>query len=97
MITAASEQRIQTAFRLKSSVLSGAKRRATIMGMSLNAYVEKLLENDSMPELPKISRKELFMDMHDYSCTDNWKEPTVEELKADPRLAAILGYKYEDL
>ncbi len=70
-----------------------AKRRAKQENLSFNAYIERLLEQDSRLEWPtlpadfKVSEEILSFQI------DGWKEPSKEELEADPKLAHILGYE----
>lgn len=92
-VTERKEARIQTAFRLKTSVLARSKREAERRGQSLNAYVEELLDRETRVEWPKLPKiVNISQEILDLKCVSDWKEPTKEELEADPRLAAILGY-----
>ena len=75
--------------RLKPELMARAKRQAKVLHISFNAFVEKTLERAVEPEWPvlppdfKVSDEILSFRIKD------WKEPTKEELEADPRLAHI--------
>ena len=88
-----SEARIQTAFRLRPSLIARLKREAEKEHESLNSYVENVLERHVELEWPKIPADFKVSDeILSLACIKGWKEPTQEELDADPRLAHILGY-----
>ena len=75
--------------RLRPELMARAKRQAKAQHISFNAFVEKTLERAVEPEWPvlppdfKVSEEILSFKI------ENWKEPTKEELEADPRLAHI--------
>lgn len=75
--------------RLRPELMARAKRQAKAQHISFNAFVEKTLERAVEPEWPvlppdyKVSEEVLSFQIK------NWKEPTKEELEADPRLAHI--------
>lgn len=85
--------RVSSLIRLQPGLMERAKRRAKQENLSFNAYIERLLEQDSRlewPSLPadfKVSEEILGFQI------DGWKEPSKEELEADPKLAHILGYE----
>ena len=85
--------RVSSLIRLQPGLMERAKRRAKQENLSFNAYIERLLEQDSRLEWPtlpanfKVSEEILGFQI------DGWKEPSKEELEADPRLAHILGYE----
>ena len=85
--------RVSSLIRLQPGLMEKAKRRAKQENLSFNAYIERLLEQDSRldwPTLPadfKVSEEILGFQI------DGWKEPSKEELEADPKLAHILGYE----
>lgn len=85
--------RVSSLIRLQPGLMERAKRRAKQENLSFNAYIERLLEQDSRfewPTLPadfKVSEEILGFQI------DGWKEPSKEELEADPKLAHILGYE----
>lgn len=85
--------RVSSLIRLQPELMEKAKRRAKQENLSFNAYIERLLEQDSRLEWPtlpadfKVSEEILGFQI------DGWKEPSKEELEADPKLAHILGYE----
>lgn len=85
--------RVSSLIRLQPGLMEKAKRRAKQENLSFNAYIERLLEQDSRLEWPtlpadfKVSEEILGFQI------DGWKEPSKEELEADPKLAHILGYE----
>lgn len=85
--------RVSSLIRLQPGLMERAKRRAKQENLSFNAYIERLLEQDTRldwPTLPadfKVSEEILGFQI------DGWKEPSKEELEADPKLAHILGYE----
>jgi hypothetical protein len=85
--------RVSSLIRLQPGLMEKAKRRAKQENLSFNAYIERLLEQDSRLEWPtlpadfKVSEEILSFQI------DGWKEPSKEELEADPKLAHILGYE----
>lgn len=85
--------RVSSLIRLQPGLMERAKRRAKQENLSFNAYIERLLEQDSRLEWPtlpadfKVSEEILSFQI------DGWKEPSKEELEADPKLAHILGYE----
>ena len=88
-----SEARVQTAFRLRPSLIAKLKREAEKEHESLNSYVESILEKHVELEWPQITADFKVSDeVLSLACIKGWQEPTQEELDADPRLAHILGY-----
>ena len=85
--------RVSSLIRLQPGLMERAKRRAKQDNLSFNAYIERLLEQDTRLEWPtlpadfKVSEEILGFQI------DGWKEPSKEELEADPKLAHILGYE----
>lgn len=85
--------RVSSLIRLQPGLMERAKRRAKQENLSFNAYIERLLEQDTRLEWPtlpadfKVSEEILGFQI------DGWKEPSKEELEADPKLAHILGYE----
>ena len=85
--------RVSSLIRLQPRLMERAKRRAKQENLSFNAYIERLLEQDTRLEWPtlpadfKVSEEILGFQI------DSWKEPSKEELEADPKLAHILGYE----
>lgn len=84
---------IQTAFRIPEELLSRVKREAKRRGTSVNAYVLEVLDRETRVEWPKLPKDyKVSQEILDLQCVKEWKEPTEEELREDPRMAAILGY-----
>lgn len=84
---------IQTAFRIPEELLSRVKREAKRRGTSINAYVLEVLDRETRVEWPKLPKDyKVSQEILDLQCVKEWKEPTEEELREDPRMAAILGY-----
>lgn len=78
--------------RLRPELMAQAKRQAKAEHLSFNAFVEKTLEHVVEPEWPVLPPDyKVSQEILDFAIKD-WKEPTKEELDADPRLAHILGY-----
>lgn len=85
--------RVSTIIRLRPETMAWAKQRAKRGNQSFNAYVEQLIERDR-PTLPKLPKDyKISPEVEALSCIKQWREPSPEELKADPRLAKILGYE----
>jgi hypothetical protein len=84
---------VQTAFRFSEDLLERIKREAKKRGISLNAYVADVLDRETRVEWPRLPKDyKVSQEILNLRCVTGWKEPTEEELKEDPRLAAILGY-----
>lgn len=85
--------RVSSLIRIKPGLMERARKRAKQEKLSFNAYVERLLEQDSFLEWPSIPADfSVSKDILDLRIKD-WKEPSKKELKTDPRLASILGYE----
>ena len=85
--------RVSYLIRLKPGLMERARKRAKQEKLSFNAYMERLLEQDTYLEWPAIpSDFRVSQDILDLRIK-GWTEPSREELKADPRLASILGYE----
>ena len=83
--------RVQTAFRLPPDLLARVKYHARRENLSVNSYVERVLAQSvglDYPPLPSEYEipEELILSK---GCL---QEPTMEEIRNDPRLAHILGY-----
>lgn len=84
---------VQTAFRFSEDLLERIKWEAKRRGTSLNAYVADVLDRETRVEWPRLPKDyKVSQEILNLRCVTGWKEPTEEELKEDPRLAAILGY-----
>ncbi len=90
-----SEARVQTAFRLRPSLIAKLKREAEKQHDSLNGYVENILERHVELEWPRIPADFKVSDIV-LSMNGSIPMPSKEELEDDPRMAHILGYAYED-
>ena len=83
--------RVITLIRLKPGLMERARKRARQEKLSFNAYVEQLLEKDCRLEWPVLPPDFKVSDGDCQPGIKSWKEPSTEELEADPRLAQILG------
>ncbi len=90
-----SEARVQTAFRFRPSLIAKLKREAEKQHVSLNSYVESILEKHVELEWPRIPADFKVSDIV-LSMNGSIPMPSKEELEDDPRMAHILGYAYED-
>ena len=89
MITEMETQaRVQTVIRLRPELLNRLKFKAKQENLSLNAYVEKTLEEKTKPVLPKLP-KDFEIDPVIASFSGMLREPTQEELDQDPKLAYL--------
>lgn len=80
----------QTGIRLPEEMIGQIKRKAARKGVSFNAYVESVLEQDIREEIPYIDpNAEISPEI--LALAGRWPAPTQEEIDADPRLQAILG------
>ena len=86
----ATEKRVQTAFRFRPSLIARIKREAGKVNLSVNSYVEKVLEKETELDWPVLPP--------DFKISDELKAiqcciamPSKEEIEADPRLKHILG------
>ena len=81
--------RIQTAFRLPQDLLGRVKREAQRQGLSVNAFVERVLDHETQLEWPKLPKdftaSEDILSLHSFKL----RQPTEEELANDPRLAYL--------
>lgn len=80
--------RSQTAFRLGADLLERLKYKAKRQNMSLNAYVEQVLEEAVKTKIPKLP-KDFKVDPVIASFGGKLKEPAPDELEADPKLAYL--------
>ena len=83
--------RVQTAFRFTPELLSRIRCAARREELSVNSYVERVLSKSVGVEYPSLPTEyeiaeELIISQ---GCL---QEPTLEELKNDPRLSHLLGY-----
>ena len=80
----------QTGIRLPEETIHLLKRKAARKGVSFNAYVESVLNQDVREEIPYIDPN-APIDPEILALSGRWPAPTQEEIDADPRLQAILG------
>ena len=85
--------RISSLIRLKPGLMERAKKRARQEKLSFNAYIERLLEQDTQLEWPVLPPDFTVSEEITRLQIKGWKEPGKEELEAVPRLAHILGYE----
>ena len=80
----------QTGIRLPEDLIRSLKHTASRKGISFNAYVESVLQEDVRYEIPYIDpNKEI--DPEILALSGRWPAPTQEEIDSDPRLRAIFG------
>ena len=83
-------KRVSTLIRLRQDVMMQAKRRARQRNMSLNAFIEQLLERSCRVEWPVLpSDFRVSEEIQDMKCIPAGWRPSKKELEADPRLAHI--------
>ena len=80
----------QTGIRLPEETINLLKRKAARKGVSFNAYVESVLNQDVREEIPYIDPN-APISPEILALSGRWPAPTQEEIDADPRLQAILG------
>ena len=80
--------RVQTAFRLREDLLERLKYKAKRQNMSLNAYVEQVLDEETRTKIPKLP-KDFKIDPVLASFCGFMKAPTQEQLDSDPKLAYL--------
>lgn len=78
----------QTGIRLPESLIRRLKSKANKKGVSFNAYVESVLQNDVKDEIPYMDAN-APIDPEILSMAGTIPAPTSQELEEDPRLAAI--------
>ncbi len=89
-------ERTTTVIRIRPDIMARAKRLAKFNNMSLNAYIENLLDRDTTPVFPKLP-KDFKVSDEILSLNYNISSPTREEIESDPRLYHILGYEIENI
>ena len=94
IINMETQTRVQTVIRLRPEVFARLKFKAKQENLSLNAYVEKTLEEQTKPVLPKLP-KDFEIDPVIASFSGMLREPTREEIESDPKLARIWRKHYE--
>lgn len=83
--------RVQTVIRLKPEVMERVKYRAKSKNMSVNAFMEEVLEQFTMtPPIPKLP-KDYKIDPMVKALSGCIPMPSQEVIDSDPRLAYILG------
>lgn len=84
------QTRKQTGIRLPEGLINRIKKKARSNGVSFNAYVEQVLENDMREDIPHID-KNAPLEPWVLSMAGIVTTPTQKELEEDPRLAKIFG------
>lgn len=88
----------QTAFRFKPGMLGRMKAKARLMGLSLNSYVENLIETDLkngdpygslFKEISMLQASDTFP--FDFPKPEQTLEFSEEELDKDPRLSYLVN------
>lgn len=83
--------RVQTVIRLKPEVMERVKYRAKSKNMSVNAFMEEVLEQYTMtPPIPKLP-KDFKISPEIKALSGFIPAPTKEMLESDDRLAYIMG------
>lgn len=88
---ATSTERIQTAFRFTPELLTRIRHSARKEGLSVNRYVEQVLEKSTelvFPKLPEVFR--IDDDILSFAGKIHLEPFTKEEVDADPRLAYLV-------
>ena len=83
------EKKVQTAFRLPAGLLEQVKEEARRQGMSLNAFVENVLLEETRFEFPCIHRSSLITLADLFIEKESLPSPSENMLKTDSKLAYI--------
>lgn len=86
--------REQTVIRFRKDILNRARYKAKQQNMSLNAFLEKTVEEAVRPSIPHLPSN-FQIDPVIASFGGMLRQPTKEELEADPKLARIWRKCYE--
>ncbi|MBQ6953632.1 MAG: hypothetical protein IJP81_06985 [Bacteroidales bacterium] len=86
--------REQTVIRFRKDILNRARYKAKQQNMSLNAFLEKTVEEAVRPGIPHLPSN-FQIDPVIASFGGMLRQPTKEELEADPKLARIWRKCYE--
>lgn len=84
-------QKVQTGLRLSPTLIARLKLEAKRNHMSFNGYVENLLDNTTMPRLPKLERKDYLPSREILQLGSTIPAFTQEELDNDPKLVYLLS------
>lgn len=87
----ATTTRIQTAFRLPPELLTRVRHSAKKENMSVNSYVEHVLDKATALVFPKLP-PDFTIPEELLSSAGCIPAPSEQEIKNDPRLAHILAY-----
>lgn len=83
-------QKVQTVLRVTPELMARLKYKAAQVGLSVNAYIEGILQEAVMPQIPRLPQNfEISPLVH--SLSGSIPAPTQEMLDADPKLAYIVG------
>lgn len=80
--------RVQTVIRFREDVLNRARYKAKQQSMSLNAYLEHVVEEAVKPQIPKLPKDSKIIPAVE-RLSGIMPAPTQEQLAADDRLAYI--------
>lgn len=80
--------RVQTVIRFREDVLNRARYKAKQQNMSLNAYLEHVVEEAVKPQIPKLPKDFKIIPAVE-RLSGIMPAPTQEQLAADDRLAYI--------
>ena len=83
--------KIQTGLRFSPALIEKLKQNARASRMTFNGYVEGVLERAVSAEVPKLRREDYLPDEDILSLGQTIPPFSEEELKADAKLAYILG------
>ena len=83
--------KVQTGLRFSPLLIEKLKQNARNSRMSFNGYVESVLEHAVKVDVPKLRREDFLPDEEILSLGKTIPPFTEEELKADSKLAYILG------
>ena len=88
-MSATVENKVQTAFRFPPSLISKIKRAAAKESVSVNRFVESVLERATGPDWPQLPPDfEISKEIRSMACCTGM--PSKEEIESDPRLSHIL-------
>ena len=89
-------ERTATVIRIRPDIMARAKRQAKMNNLSLNAYIENLMDRDTTPVIPNLPKDfKVSEEILNLNC--NIPTPSREEIEADPKLARIFRYEIESL
>lgn len=88
-MSVAIENKVQTAFRFPPSLISRIKRAAAKERISVNRFVETVLERATEPDWPSLPPDfEISQEISSMACCSGM--PSKEDIESDARLSHIL-------